>query len=87
MTELEIKLLNLCKGKSWEFTTDFGALIPEIIETIKAQAVSEGFVLMPKNPTEEIIKALESGFEFAHSESSFNPYEAYRAMIEAQGKK
>ena len=82
MTELEIKLLNLCKGKSWEFTTDFGALIPEIIETIKAQLVPEGFVLVPENASKEMIKQGYEAYDGFFTLGSVR--NVWDAMIEAQ---
>jgi hypothetical protein len=48
------------------------------------QAIPEGFVLVPREPTEEILKALDTGFEFDYSESYFNSHTAYKTMIEAQ---
>ncbi|MCW8039806.1 hypothetical protein [Acinetobacter entericus] len=42
----------------------------------KAQAIPEGFVLMPKNPSEKILKAI-----YDNKNSTAN---AYRAIIKAQ---
>lgn len=38
MTKLDAALLNLCTGKSLEFMTSFGELIPQIIATVEAHA-------------------------------------------------
>ena len=51
------------------------------VNEAKAQAVQEGFVLVPREPTEKMIEAAES--------EAFDPYgedfgKIYKAMIEAQ---
>ena len=53
----------------------------KIWQAAKAQAVQEGLVLVPREPTEKMIEAAES--------EAFDPYgedfgKIYKAMIEAQ---
>ena len=50
----------------------------------KAQAVLEGFVLVPKEPTDEIIDAINE-FDINYEYSDMDG--AYRAMIEVQEQK
>ena len=53
----------------------------------KSQAVPEGFVLVPKEPTHEMIEAGMSNFCFPLDNGRFYNHDlifAYRAMIEAQ---
>ena len=53
----------------------------------KAQAVPEGFVLVPKEPTCEMIEAGMGNFDFPLDNGRFSNHDlifAYRAMIEAQ---
>lgn len=53
----------------------------------KAQAVPEGFVLVPKEPTQEMIEAGMGNFDFPLDNGRFSNHDlifAYRAMIEAQ---
>ncbi|OTG65806.1 hypothetical protein [Acinetobacter silvestris] len=52
------------------------AMWKKAINFVKAQAVPEGFVLVPKKPTEKMLKAI---YDNRNSTAS-----AYRAMIEAQ---
>ena len=56
-------------------------------QAAKAQAVSEGFVLVPKEPTCEMIEAGMGNFDFPLDNGRFSNHDlifAYKAMIEAQ---
>lgn len=49
----------------------------------KAQAVPEGFVLMPKEPTKEIVEAFWNSW-LVEQPNAQTMFFAYKAMIEAQ---
>lgn len=51
----------------------------ELLEAAKSQAVPEGFVLVPKEPTKAMVEAGKDS-----SECGGWPDEIYKAMIEAQ---
>lgn len=51
--------------------------------SIKAQAVPEGFVLMPKEPTDEIIEAMNE-FDYRNDYSDMDG--AYRTIVETLEK-
>lgn len=55
----------------------------KIWQAAKAQAVPDGFVLMPKEPTKEIVEAFWNSWlvEKPYAQTMFF---AYKAMIEAQ---
>ena len=53
----------------------------------KAQAVPEGFVVVPKEPTQEMVEVGMGNFNFPLDNGRFSNHDlifAYRAMIEAQ---
>ncbi len=52
-------------------------------QAAKAQAVPEGFVLMPKEPTEEIVEAFWNSW-LVEQPNAQTMFFAYKAMIEAQ---
>ena len=49
-------------------------------KSAKAQAVPEGFVVVPKEPTEAMLRAANDHVMNTHA----TPFSAYKAMIEAQ---
>ena len=49
----------------------------------KAQVVPEGFVVVPKEPTEAMLRAANDHVMNTHA----TPFSAYKAMIEAQEQK
>ena len=49
-------------------------------QAAKAQAVHEGFVVVPKEPTEAMLRAANDHVMNTHA----TPFSAYKAMIEAQ---
>jgi len=49
--------------------------------SVKAQAVPEGFVLVPKEPTEEMIRMGDLAFAY---DECVDARKIYKAMIEAQ---
>lgn len=53
------------------------------IERAKAQVVPEGFVVVPKEPTEAMLRAANDHVMNTHA----TPFSAYKAMIEAQEQK
>lgn len=53
----------------------------ELLEAAKADAVPEGFVLVPKEPTEEM---LEAGYQDSFDAKGYEIRGIYKAMIEAQ---
>ena len=60
------------------------------LQAAKAQAVPEGFVVVPKEPTEEMIEAGMGNFDFPLDNGRFSNHDlifAYRAMIEAVQEK
>lgn len=62
-------------------------LVERGIDIGKIQAVSEGFVLVSKEPTCEMIEAGMGNFDFPLDNGRFSNHDlifAYRAMIEAQ---
>lgn len=66
-----------------------GCSFTEIVERMfdelnaKAQAVPEGFVLMPKEPTKEIVEAFWNSW-LVEQPNAQTMFFAYKAMIEAQ---
>lgn len=58
MTELELKLLKLSEGKSVEFASEYGLLIPEIIKTLNVHSAPEKFALVPIEMTRPMKDAL-----------------------------
>jgi hypothetical protein len=67
-----------------------GCTFTEIVERMfdelaKAQAVPEGFVLMPKEPTQNIYRTFYDAFNSADAGNTAQNFKvAYKAMIEAQ---
>ena len=62
------------KPQQWQYGFDLACR-----ELAKAQAVPEGFVLVPKEPTKAMVEAGKDS-----SECGGWPDEIYKAMIEAQ---
>ncbi|WP_180122612.1 hypothetical protein [Acinetobacter sp. YH12086] len=55
------------------------------IERAKTQAVPEGFVLVPKEPTQQIYRTFYDAFNSANAGNTAQCFKvAYKAMIEAQ---
>ena len=83
-----IKNLKAFYMEDWNLTEeerdDLDNLVSRIVAVVKteAQAVPEGFVLVPKEPTEEMMFA---GYE--SKEKTDNLKINYRAMVEAQEQK
>lgn len=48
--------------------------------------VPAGCVVVPREPTFELLEALQEGFEFAYEESNYCSHAGYKAMIEAGEK-
>ena len=55
-------------------------------QAAKAQAVPEGFVLVPKEPTKEIVEAFWNSW-LVEQPNAQTMFFAYKAMIEAQEQK
>ena len=58
-------------------------------QAAKAQAVPDGFVVVPKEPTREMIEAGMGNFDFPLDNGRFGCHDlifSYRAMLEAQEK-
>ena len=54
-------------------------------QAAKAQAAPEGFVLMPKEPTKEIVEAFWNSW-LVEQPNAQTMFFAYKAMIKAQGQ-
>lgn len=63
------------KPQQWKFGFDLACR-----ELAKAQAVPEGFVLVPKEPTN---KMLDAGYESSYDAKGFELPLIYKTMIEA----
>lgn len=77
--------INKLKKEEIKYKEKYGKLIGKIhaLESKLTDYENPNYVLVPRRPTNEIRKALESGFEFAHSESNYDAWSGYKAMIEA----
>ena len=49
----------------------------------KASAQRQGYKLVPVEPTERMLEALQVGFEPDYEGGSYDSYEGYKAMIGA----
>lgn len=50
-------------------------------EMWQASVDREGYVLVPIEPTKEMLEALYCGFEYMYDDSCFNPHTAFEALL------
>lgn len=71
------------KKEDGEYVSSKAQMGWQMWQAAKAQAVPEGFVLMPKEPTPEIVGAFWNNW-LVECPNAQTVYYAYKAMIEAQ---
>lgn len=85
MNEREIFEDNLCHKLTGVFNTStnqYEELIDQLMwEAWQASAKRENFRLVPVVPTEEMLEALDTGFEADYEGGSFYAKGAYKTMI------
>lgn len=69
--------------RNGKYRSSYVQLSFEIWQAAKAQTVPEGFVLMPKEPTKEIVEAFWNSW-LVEQPNAQTMFFAYKAMIEAQ---
>ena len=74
----DLSTLMLCDD---QYALDDVQVSFEMWKAAKAQAVPEGFVLVPKEPTEEMIRMGDLAFAY---DECVDARKIYKAMIEAQ---
>lgn len=77
--KLKVKSGYSGKSQQWQFGFDLACR-----ELAKTQAVPNGFVLVPKEPTQNIYRTFYNAFNSANAGNTAQNFKvAYKAMIEA----
>ncbi|MNZ00036.1 hypothetical protein D3C78_166160 [compost metagenome] len=90
MTKLELDLLKLSEGKSLDFAANYAAIIPHIIEVLKAQNTPEGFEQAYSSIFSPIIKRpyprLENGdYKYIEIDQGWKLWQAATAQAVPEG--